>query len=101
MLSDEIIQEKEEQIFGKDSYADEAKLSNLITRRKRYGDICQVASEAQLKYLLMLHQNKVPLVIKELKDWVRKKGTQTHIPPAFFDKDGALVQPPNVEIPIF
>lgn len=101
MLTDKEIKEKMASLIAKEKAVDEKKLANLIVRRKKYGDICQVASESQLQYLLMIHGNKVPLVVRDLKDWVYKKGTQTHIPPAFYDKDGSLVQPPSVEIPIF
>ena len=104
MLTDEEIRAKEAQMIAKKNWKkiiDEVKLANLVTRRKRYGDICQVASEAQLKYLLLVNDNKVSLVIRELKAWVNQKGTQTHIPPAFYDRDGSFVQPPSVEIPIF
>ena len=98
MLSDDVIKKKEVESEVK---VDETKLANLIKRRGVYGDICQVASEAQLKYLLIVSQNRVPLVIKSINDWVKKKGTRTHIPPAFYDRDGTFVQPPNIEMPVF
>ena len=101
MLTDDEIVEKENNMIEMKKIVDEVKLAKLITRRKIYGDICQVASEAQLRYLLIVHNNNVPSLIRDLEDWVNVKGTQTHIPPAFYDRDGKLVQPPNVEIPLF
>ena len=97
MLSDADAMKKEEESKVE---VDQTKLRNLIKRRGIYGDICQDASEAQLKYLLIINDNRVPLVIKELEDWVKLKGTQTHIPPAFYDRDGSFVQPPCFEMPV-
>ena len=79
---------------------DEGKLSDLIKRREIYGDIAQNATEAQLRYLMGIHQNDVPLVIKALHDWVAVKGSQTYIPPESCGKDGSFCQLPSLEIPI-
>ena len=44
-------------------------------------------------------ENHVPSVISALEDKVRMKGSRTFIPPAFFGRDGILVQPPAFEMP--
>ena len=72
---------------------DETKFASLIKRRGIHGDIVQNATKAQLRYLMLLHGNQVPLVIKELQDWMNKKGSRPYITPAFNDCDCSLVQP--------
>ena len=42
----------------------------------------------------------VPPVIAALEDKVRMKGSRTFIPPAFFGRDGAFIQPPSFEMPL-
>ena len=86
--------------FDDDFKVDTKKLRNLIRRRAIYGDITQNASEKELKQLLKLHQNNVPEVILSLEEKVRKKGTLTVIPPAFYERDGSFYQPESFEIPI-
>ena len=79
---------------------DEPRLANLVKRRQTtYGDIVQNASEAQLRYLMIIYKNDVPMVIKAIQDWMTVKGSQTHIPPAFYESDGHLYQPPSFELP--
>ena len=78
---------------------DSAKLANLIKRRQVFGDIVQNATETQLEYLLVLHENKVPCVIKSLQDWVKTRGSHMYTPPAFYDRDGTFVRPPTLELP--
>ena len=41
-----------------------------------------------------------PSVIAALEDKVRMKGSRTFIPPAFFGRDGAFIQPPSFEMPL-
>ena len=72
----------------------------LEKRRGVYGDLCQEATPLQLKYLLLLHENNIPMVIKDIKNWTLQKGTQKYIPPAFYDRDGSFIQPPSFEIPL-
>ena len=79
---------------------DETKLQNLVKRRKIYGDITQNASEKDLSKLLRFYENDVPSVIGYLENKVRLKGYRTYIPPAFFERDGAFVQPPAFEMPV-
>ena len=82
------------------SQPDEVKLSNLIKRRKIYGDITQNASEQDLAKLLRFYNNDVKLVIFYLESMVRLKGKRSYIPPAFFERDGTFVQPPAFEMSI-
>ena len=99
LLSDDQITKK----LGKNIFAvkvDEEKLVNLIRRRGTYGDITQNATEGQLRYLMIQHENEVPQVIRSLKEWVNIKKTQTYIPPAFYGRDGNFFQPPAFEMPI-
>lgn len=96
MLSDDELKFKQMNVSP--CTVDEVKLSNLLARRKTYGDIMQNATEAQLRYLMMVRQNDVPLVIKELQDWAVIKGSQTYIPPAFYERDGTFFQPPSFEM---
>lgn len=79
---------------------DNSKLINLIKRRNIYGDITQNATEEELEQLLINFDNHVPSVIAALEDKVRAKGTRTYVPPAFYGRDGALVQPPSFEMSI-
>ena len=79
---------------------DEIKLQTLTKRRAIYGDLCQEATPLQLKYLLLLHDNNIPMVLKAIKNWTLDKGTQKYIPPAFYDRDGSFIQPPSFEIPV-
>jgi hypothetical protein len=77
------------------------KLKNLVKRRKIYGDITQNASGPnELEELLKRFNNHVPAVIFYLEERVRRKGSQTYIPPAFFDRDGAFHQPPSFEMTV-
>ena len=48
-----------------------------------------------------MHSNHVPSVIASLEEWVHVKGTQTYIPPAFYDRDGTFIQPPSFEMPAY
>ena len=48
-----------------------------------------------------MHSNHVPSVIASLEEWVQVKGTQTYIPPAFYDRDGTFIQPPSFEMPAY
>ena len=68
---------------------------------KKYGDITQNARDAdELEELLCRFDNRVPAVIFFLEERVRAKGTQTYIPPAFYDRDGKFYQPPSFEMPV-
>merc|ERR1719188_723276 len=68
---------------------------------KKYGDITQNARDAdELEELLRRFNNRVPAVIFFLEERVRAKGTQTHIPPAFYDRDGKFYQPPSFKMPV-
>ena len=78
--------------------ADPIKLENLLKRRKIYGDITQNASEEELSTLLRYFDNHVPSLVMALEEKVRFKGSRKYIPPAFFERDGKLVQPPPFEI---
>lgn len=80
--------------------ADQKKLGNLVKRRKVYGDITQNATKDELEMLLRIFDNHVPQVIGALEDRVRTKGSRTFIPPAFFDRDGNLSQPPAFEMSV-
>ena len=81
-----------------DKVIDEDKLRNLNKRRLTYSDICQNVTERQLRNLLLKHNNRVPDVIYDIDDWVRQKGSQTYIPPGFFDRNGIWLQPPSFEM---
>ena len=80
---------------------DEKKLANLIERRKVYGDITQNATEQELKDLLCLHGNNVPIVIGILHQRVKQKGSRLYIPPAFYERDGTFYQPPCFEMKMY
>ena len=97
LLPDHVIKEKISQEHHK---IDETKFQTLNKRRGIYGDLCQEATPLQLKYLLMIHENNIPLVLKALKNWTFEKGTQKYIPPAFYDRDGSFIHPPSFEIPV-
>ena len=97
LLPDDVIKEK---IPQEDQKIDETKFQTLNERRAIYGDLCQEATPLQLKYLLMIHENNIPIVLKALKNWTLEKGTQKYIPPAFYDRDGSFIQPPAFEIPV-
>lgn len=43
----------------------------------------------------------MPSVIESLESWIITKGSSTHIPPAFYDRDGSFVQPPSFEMPAY
>ena len=77
---------------------DEKRLANLIERRKVYGDITQSATEQELKELLCLYENNVPRVIGILHQRVKQKGSRLYIPPAFYERNGTLYQPPCFEM---
>ncbi|TRY80942.1 hypothetical protein TCAL_04721 [Tigriopus californicus] len=80
---------------------DEKKLANLTQRRKVYGDITQnTVNEKELEELLVRYNNHVPKVIRHLEERMWRKGTQTYIPPAFYDRDGTFYQPPSFEMKI-
>ena len=89
-----------EKVSESDQSVDETKLQALEKRRGVYGDLCQEATPLQLKYLLLLRANYIPMVMKDIKNWTLQKGTQKYIPPAFYDRDGSFIQPPSFEIPI-
>ena len=95
---DEVLENMD--LSDKVSQPDEIKMSNLIKRRKIYGDITQNASEVDLAKLLRFYNNDVPSVILYLENKVRLRGKRTYIPPAFFERDGTFVQPPAFEMPI-
>jgi hypothetical protein len=77
------------------------KLKNLVKRRSIYGDITQSVSGAdKLEELLKRFNNHVPDVIFYLEQRNRRRGSQTYIPPAFFDRDGAFHQPPSFEMTV-
>ena len=98
MLPDEEIKIKEMNLGP--NLVDEAKLANLVKRRNGvYGDIVQNCSELQIRWLMIIYKNDVPKVIREIQDWMTTKGSQTHIPPAFYERDGTLYQPPSFELP--
>ena len=78
--------------------ADPIKLENLLKRRKIYGDITQNASEEELTTLLRYFDNHVPSLVMALEEKIRSKGSRKYTPPAFFERDGKLVQPPPFEI---
>ena len=81
------------------SEADETKLKNLMDRRKVYGDITQsVKDPKELEDLLKRFGNRVPLVIGYLEARARQVGRLVMIPPAFYERDGSLYQPPALEI---
>ena len=80
--------------------ADSTKLENLLARRKIYGDITQNSNPEDLEKLLRLFDNHVPSVIAALVDKVKQKGSKTYIPPAFYERNGAFIQPPPFEVPI-
>jgi hypothetical protein len=50
--------------------------------------------------LLQTYGNDVSKVIFHLDERVRRRGTQTLIPPAFYGRDGNLYQPPSFELEI-
>ncbi|XP_063712181.1 uncharacterized protein LOC134840348 [Symsagittifera roscoffensis] len=99
LIPDEEI--SEEEIDETAAKADPVKLRNLLKRRKTYGDITQNATDLQIQRLLVRHDNEVPKVIASLEEWVQTKRTQTYIPPAFYDKEGQLIQPPSFEMPAY
>ena len=78
--------------------ADPIKLENLLKRRKIYGDITQNASEEELTTLLRYFDNHVPTLVMALEEKIRSQGSRKYTPPAFFERDGKLVQPPPFEI---
>jgi len=75
--------------------ADPAKLDNLLKRQTTFGDITQSATRDQLEELLVLYKNNVPAVLAGLKAIVKQAGGQTFIPPAFYERDQTLFQPPG------
>ena len=85
---------------GKPDIADLKILANLLQRRKVYGDVMQNASEEELVLLLRFHNNNVPKVIAALESKIYQKGTRSFIPPAFYERDGVLFQPPTIEMKI-
>merc|ERR1711881_304138 len=98
MLPDEEIKIKEMNLGP--NLVDEEKLANLVKRRNGvYGDIVQNCSELQLRWLMIIYKNDVPKVMRVIQDWMTTKGSQTHIPPAFYERDGTLYQPPSFELP--
>ena len=86
---------------GKPAKADQVKLENLIKRQQIYGDITQNATKEDLEKLLRYFNNEVPQVIAALEEKVRRKGSRTFIPPAFYGRDGVFTQPPSFEMPIY
>ena len=75
------------------------KLEKLQSRRWVYGDIVQSSRDKEeLEELLKTYNNDVSKVIFHLDERVRRRGTQTLIPPAFYGRDGLLYQPPSFEI---
>ena len=86
--------------INNDIEADCSKLQNLLQRQKVYGDITQNASAEELEILLKYFQNDVPKVIAALEGKVRMKGTRSFIPPAFYGRNGLLIQPPSFDMPI-
>merc|ERR1711936_67427 len=81
--------------------ADPVKLANLHQRHQNvYGDLIQNVSMDDIEKLLRIFNNHVPSVIGALLDKVMKKGTRTHIPPAFYERNGDFYQPPSFEIPV-
>ena len=78
--------------------ADPEKLNNLLKRRKIYGDITQNVTEEEIEKLLRHFDNHVPSMIAALVDKVKMKGFQTHIPPAFYERNGDFFQPPSFEL---
>ena len=77
---------------------DQMKLGNLIARRKIYGDITQNVTESDLEKLLRYYENDVPKVIDYNSRKVRIQGKRILIPPAFYERDGTLFQPPPIEM---
>ena len=75
--------------------ADPEKLNNLLKRRKIYGDITQNVTEDEIEKLLRHFDNHVPSLVAALVDKVKTKGFKTHIPPAFYERNGQFVQPPS------
>ena len=86
--------------INNDIEADCYKLQNLLKRQEVYGDITQNASAEELEKLLKYFQNDVPKVIAALEGKIRMKGTRTFIPPAFYGRNGRLIQPPSFEMPV-
>eukprot|EP00095_Tigriopus_kingsejongensis_P008231 maker-scaffold591_size129331-snap-gene-0.20 protein:Tk08231 transcript:maker-scaffold591_size129331-snap-gene-0.20-mRNA-1 annotation:"lactoylglutathione lyase" len=79
--------------------ADPVKLANLVQRRNVYGDITQnTENTEELEELLKRYHNHVPKVVRHLEERVWRKGSQTYIPPAFYDRDGTFYQPPSFEM---
>ena len=85
---------------GKPEIADPKILGNLLQRRQVYGDVMQNASKEELVLLLRFHNNNVPKVIAALESKIQQKGTRSYNPPAFYERDGVLFQPPTFEMKI-
>ena len=80
--------------------ADPNILRNLLQRRKVYGDVTQNVSNEELETLLRYYENIVPKVINALEIIIEDRGYRTFIPPAFYDRDGSLVQPPSFKMQV-
>ena len=66
---------------------------------KVYGDITQSSDgERELSDLLKRFGNDVTKVVYYLEERVRRRGKQTFIPPAFYDREGKFYQPPPFEM---
>ena len=77
---------------------DDVKLANLVDRQNVYGDITQNATKEELQSLLEMFNNHVPHVIVALREKVIAKGSRNFIPPAFYERNKSLFQPPSFQM---
>jgi len=75
---------------------DEEKLKKLLVRRTVYGDVVQNESEDDIKDILALAGNSVPLAVKIMRIKAHE-GSVFH-PPAFFDGGKTKIVPESVYV---
>lgn len=83
----------------KSNLADSKKLLNLIRRRNIYSDVMQTVSRDEFFVeLLKRFDNSVPDLHDYLLGREVRKGVWTMVPPAIYQRDGKLIQPPIIEL---
>lgn len=79
---------------------DDVKLANLVARQKTYGDSLQNVTKDELEFLLRTFGNHVPDVLSAIREKIMAKRSKMFIPPAFYERDKTLFQPPSFHMKI-
>merc|ERR1712232_1048344 len=80
---------------------DRHKLSNLVSRRNTYGDICQGFSEPELESALASAGNDVPEAVRILEEISKMNGGQVYAPPAFLDDSTVIHYTDTFQMSLF